>query len=337
MVYVCVVSGYNLPELEACLARKPSDIVLLTSKTMHANGDRLIEVLETRLSFTKIHPLKREFSGDDLMEFMRWTQSELIPYLESDTLRGKLRILNLNGGTKVMSTVLMQLPWQAIDYKTHKARHLQVVQPIAEASPGVSGGFIALPDIPISNDVLPADVARLHGKHVEEGGPHSIVKLHPGPSAALACAIWQAQEARDPALSALFEGLERVWISGRDEPRFREAKVRLPWRDFLPDGTPSKDTLTGWLERFQVLAPQDLSWNEDSITLPGNNAKKHAKHLKSWISGYWLEQLAYQWLIEAGLPPQAIAANLISTEEAGLSSSGREVDILIPLHTTHSA
>ena len=69
-VYVCVVSTYNLPELEACLARRPSDIVLVVSdpETFEQAAERLEQQLVKALPGVTIHrpdlqpgalPLKR--------------------------------------------------------------------------------------------------------------------------------------------------------------------------------------------------------------------------------------------------------------------------------------
>lgn len=49
-VYVCVVSNYNLPDLEACLARHPSDIVLVVSdpEAFEQAAERLEQQLDSR-------------------------------------------------------------------------------------------------------------------------------------------------------------------------------------------------------------------------------------------------------------------------------------------------
>ena len=34
IAYVCTVSGYNQPELEACLLHRPKDLILIVSQEM---------------------------------------------------------------------------------------------------------------------------------------------------------------------------------------------------------------------------------------------------------------------------------------------------------------
>ena len=64
------------------------------------------------------------------------------------------------------------------------------------------------------------------------------------------------------------------------------------------------------------------------ITLPGNKPAGLGKALRQWISGVWLEQLAYQWLLEDGLPASSIARNLKSGK-LNSSAAQREADLLV--------
>ena len=44
LVYVCIISNFNQPELEACLTRKPADILLIVSSSMAKSADRFVRV-----------------------------------------------------------------------------------------------------------------------------------------------------------------------------------------------------------------------------------------------------------------------------------------------------
>ena len=59
LAYVCTVSGYNQPELEACLQHRPQDLILIVSHGMEQSGapERLEQVLKTRLPATRIQRL----------------------------------------------------------------------------------------------------------------------------------------------------------------------------------------------------------------------------------------------------------------------------------------
>lgn len=134
-VYVCVVSTYNLPELEACLARRPSDIVLVVSdpETFEQAAERLEQQLVKALPGVTIHrpdlqPGALPLGGADAVECQAWVQGVLQPYLERVELAGKPRYLNFTGGTKAMILALvLGLDWRALDYKADGRPQVQVV------------------------------------------------------------------------------------------------------------------------------------------------------------------------------------------------------------------
>ena len=48
LLYVCIISGFNQPELEACLTHKPDDLILIVSNDKHIQNaaTRFTEVLQ---------------------------------------------------------------------------------------------------------------------------------------------------------------------------------------------------------------------------------------------------------------------------------------------------
>src|SRR5690606_33909563 len=121
-----------------------------------------------------------------------------------------------------------------------------------------------------------------------------------------------------------------IWVEGRNNDSYRQRSLTLGWQDFGQDpADPTAGaTLGEWLRRFQSLAPQELRMDGTGITLPGNKPAGLGKALRQWISGVWLEQLAYQWLLEDGLPASSIARNLKSGK-LNSSAAQREADLLV--------
>lgn len=332
MAYVCLVSSYNLPELEACLLRRPSDALLVVSDGFIAGAQRLRQRLESNLAGIRVHMLHQSetgqpLDGDDLLQGQQWVRDVLLPRLHGLARESKEARLNLTGGTKAMAVALLHgCRWQSVDYRAQGRRELQVLR--AESAgerPGLD--FHALPRLPVP-DVSPLEVALLHGNDVHIGKPGRIASRHPQASLQLAETLWQALAGEDADLLLLFERLEWLWSEQSKEPAYVCNLLTLPWREFLA-GRSCPDGLLAWLERFRALAPDCLHWDGETLTLPGNGAHKLAKDLRAWISGTWLEQLAYRWLREAGIPHEAIALNLKSGLVPGNSSSQREADLLV--------
>ena len=63
LVYVCVVSGFNLPELESCLARRPAQVLLVVSDGFQQQAARLNGVLEQLLPGVHVRILTDMIAG----------------------------------------------------------------------------------------------------------------------------------------------------------------------------------------------------------------------------------------------------------------------------------
>jgi len=326
-VYVCVVSNYNLPELEACLARHPSDIVLVVSdpEQFEQAADRLEQQLDRALPGVTIHrpdlqPGALPLGGADAVECQAWVQGVLQPYLARAEFEGKSRYLNFTGGTKAMSLALvLGIDWRALDYKADGRPQLQVV-----ALHGGDNGKLSLsaePPLAIK-DVAPLTVAGLHNDHLEHIRPNPLF-AH-SDSLALAQAIWRAQAEQDPALTGLFDVLEQVWSIGRDAPEFHKERVSVA----LPEDI-DKQALDAWLQGLSALQPEVLVRTGAMLELPGNRRRKQQRDFIAWVNANWLEQLCHHWLVEAGLPPQAVALNLKTGADRARSAGQREADLLI--------
>lgn len=332
MAYVCVVSGYNLPDLESCLTRRPSDVLLVTSDSLRGGARRLRQRLESVLPGVRVHTLdcdstNRPLGGDDVIEAQQWVGDVLRPYLRRPELGDRPHVLNFTGGTKAMGMALLNGHiWQQLDYKAIGQAELQVLQPL----PGQQ--FELLTRLRLTS-VSPFDVAALHADDVSADPLNPIITRQPEASLILARAIWQAQADTDPTLQRLFENLERLWVHRRDDLELACNQVRLDWAGFLPSDQAPAPLLEEWLQRFRALEPEALRWDAAGIELPGNNPRRACRNLRDWISGDWLEQLAYHWLLEEGIPERAIARNLKSGTEPGQSGSQREADLLVHHHS----
>src|SRR5690606_3350452 len=117
LVYVCVVSGFNLPELESCLARRPTHVLLIVSDSFQRQADRLRGVLERLLPEVQVHILSRDttgeaLQGDSVLENQRWVRHVLLPLLNRPPLNAMPQALNFTGGTKAMAAMLLPAhPW----------------------------------------------------------------------------------------------------------------------------------------------------------------------------------------------------------------------------------
>ncbi|WP_296271862.1 hypothetical protein [Pseudomonas sp. UBA6323] len=328
LVYVCVVSGFNLPELESCLARRPAQVLLVVSDAFQQQAARLNGVLEQLLPGVQVRILSHAttgvaLQGDEVLENQQWVQQVLLPCLNQPPLNALPRALNFTGGTKAMAAVLLHAhAWGFLDYKALNHDALQVLEPVGDGRTFAAAPAVALPA------VLPQFVAALHADQVSSDPPNRILDQQPEASLALARDIWQAQEHGCPHLRALFQHLERLWVLEHDNPTYRTRRLRLDWAEFLQGPEQPAAGLLRWLERFRALDPSALDWNDQRIELPGNRPDKTHRALRQWISGLWLEQLAYHWLLEADIAPDAIARNLKCGQRQD-SASQRELDLLV--------
>ena len=326
-VYVCVVSNYNLPELEACLARHPSDIVLVVSdpEQFEQAADRLERQLNKALPGVTIHrpdlqPGALPLGGADAVECQAWVQGVLKPFLQRAELVSKPRYLNFTGGTKAMILALvLGIDWNALDYKADGRQQVQVVA----LHTGGTGRPILSAEPPLAiEDVAPLTVAGLHSNHLEHIRPNPLFAHADGLD--LAQAIWTAQTEQDGALTALFDALEQVWSSGREAAEFHHERVTIA----LPEHIDTQ-ALDHWLQRLAVLQAEVLVRTGNMLALPGNKRRKQERDFVAWVNANWLEQLCHHWLLEAGLPPQAVALNLKTGFDPTRSASQREADLVI--------
>lgn len=329
VAYVCVVTDFNLPNLQACLTRRPEHALLVISGRagLDAAARRLSKVLKDRLPGTRIHMLDRnhtrcELSGDHVADAIPWIKAILTPRLDRLRDQGIRPMLNLTGGTKALAIAMAHgYDWDTIDYKPERSEAMESFRfgrdralEIVEATP------------PSSQALLPLDVARLYAEHVEEAHSSELSDIGNTDAIRLAKHIWQAQSNRDPGLHALFDALTGIWSAGRGRDCWAKPIVTLSWKEFS-DAKPKQ--LQGWMEQINTLSPDAFEWNNAKISLPGNKARGLGQELRRWLSGDWLEQLAHCWLLEAGLPCTAIIRNLKSADDPRESATSRETDLFI--------
>lgn len=336
LVYVCVMSNFNLPEWEACLARCPSDVVLLVSDDFEAaqkGAEHMQTLLYERLPGVRVyrpwheaHPLQ----GDDALAAQIWLQQVLMPCLERPELIGKPRVLNMTGGTKSMQLALLTtIRWDQLDYTPYRSSK---VQAIGLAAPPLG----TLSDLG-SDALQPAsaeEVARLYNDSVTFDPPNLL--WNRSCSLELAERIYQGLADEDAALTKMFAALSRLWVDGSAEKAWQQPALNLGWEEFLGSGVSQPDSeLLVWLEAVARLAPECWSISDSGICLPGSlpdsKMKKHTIQyaLRRWLQSDWWEGLAHAWLLKEGVPERAVACNVRAGEEARKSSTQREADLLI--------
>lgn len=330
MVYVCVATGFNLPLFEACVARRPGDIVLVVSeeRNIKDSARRLQDELETALPGVRVHrpdltANAQALAGDGIMESLAWIQNVLRPCLKQPALAGKPRHLNLTGGTKAMSLALVSAArWDAFDYKAARSQSIEAV----ELQPDASGRPRLRPrEVLALTDASPDVVARLYNDHSQPAARNPL--LDAIGAVELAATIWDGQQSGAAGLTTLFEQLEIVWSHGRDRPEYRHKRVALtlpPQTDFA--------ALDDWLNRFSRLQAGVLYRDGDQLHLPGNSPAHGERNIIAWLNANWLEQLCHRWLVDGGLPPSAVSLHLTIGPEAKNSASQREADVLIHYH-----
>lgn len=330
LVYVCVMSNFNLPEWEACLARRPTDVLLLVSdfEAARKGAEHMDTLLRQRLPGIAVHQPESPtlpLQGDDALAAQAWLQEVLLPYLERSALTRKPRVLNMTGGTKSLQLALLTtVRWDQLDYTPYRSGKVQAIG--LEATP-----LTTLRDL--GSDLLqPAsakEVAFLYNDSVTFDSPNMLWQRLP--SLELAERIYQGLAADDAALASMFAALTRLWIEGKTEEALQQKELRLSWGEFLGGNAQPSAELCHWLEAVEQLAPECWSVSDAGIRLPGNKVKKRSMHhaLKAWLSGDWWEGLAHEWLLKAGIPTEAIACNVHGGEEERNSSTHREADLLV--------
>lgn len=334
--YVCTVSGYNQPELEACLQHSPAEVILIVSDSMasEAGPKHLQQLLESRLPATQITRLTgtatAPFRGDDLCQNQHWIRQVLLPVLEARTAAGHQCWLNFTGGTKTLSTALLfAFPWQRCEYKANHSPHLLQYRIIA--GPEGRPMFEETTRLPLGS-IPPLDIARLHNAACHLRSLNALQTAQPALSSTLARELYMGLMQQDATLLQLFALLEQLW-SKSVPAALNQAQLDLPWSTLqatLPALSLSPATLLPWLTRLGALAPQQVAANPLHLRLPGIQADKDGRKWKHWISGDWLEQYLAETLIARGMPPTAMARNLVASDgSAPGSPAGREADLLI--------
>lgn len=332
LMYVCVVSEFPLPTLEACLTLRPAQIVLISSDRFTDAALRVQAVLQDKLIEHGCQVLVlshlwtgQPLDGDDICANQAWLAAHLQPLLHAHIQQGGWCVANMTGGTKAMSLALTTcFAWHRVDYQPMGNKPMQCVQmQQMQQLPKLVAS--AIPSIDLDN-ATPLDIAHLHNPsaHLVPTNP-----LRSEQSLMLAQRIWQAQHAQEPSLLQLWAGFERVWVFER--ALHQAPCITLAWADFFPVGARKADiaAVCDWVTQLQQLAPQvGLHADNHGITLPGNKVKKSRKALRDWICGDWLEQLALHWLLDSAVPRQAIACNLKYADK-DKSGSQREADLLV--------
>lgn len=336
LFYVCVLSKYNLPQLEAILTRRPSDVLFVVSDFQPAidGAENLSKLLEEELPGIRIHRPKWQdeiaLSGDDLLNSQQWVAQTLVPYL-NHYKDDYPCWLNLTGGTKAITLALtLGYAWDRLDYKPISQSQLFGFHFQADNS---SADHFSAVDEALLPAVTPQQVARTYNRTIEQNKPNPLRQQHA--SVPLAEALFEGLDQQDPALMQIFKALSRIWSHQRENKQWKQAQLTLPLNEFLQDTSNNNSPdLLEWLKRLEQLDPACFWLEDDILTFPGNHPgrNKACRHFRNWLSGDWLEQLTGHWLTSPpynhAIPTSAIAYGIKAgdTEKPG---ELREADLLI--------
>ncbi|EKO3587257.1 hypothetical protein P0F03_003069 [Vibrio metschnikovii] len=333
--YVCVLSKYNLPQLEAILTRRPSDVLFVVSdfKPAKDGAENLSKLLEEELPGIRVHrpDWKNEdaLSGDDLINSQQWVAQTLVPYLNRHK-GDHLCWLNLTGGTKAITLALsLGYPWDQLDYKPISQNSLFGFD--FQAGNSSSSHFSNVDAVPLIS-VTPQHVARTYNSTIKETTPNPLGQKKD--SVLLAEAIFDALDKKDPALMQIFNALSRIWSHERANIQWNKEQLTLPLSEFLQCSEDEYHTdLFMWLKRFQQLDGSCFRLEDDNLTFPGNNySNKAGRNFRKWLSGDWLEQLTGYWLTSfPGNNPIPASAIAYGVKAGGIKNPDqlREADLLI--------
>lgn len=329
LIYVCVVSNYNLPNFESCLLRQPKHIVLVVSdhKPVQEGAERLKAQLESALKGVMVHRPDKEkkFNGRSFASCKAWVDSCLVPYL--DGLESYPRACNITGGTK-LNTLTLAVPkyrWAWLDYKDedHSLQKLEFK----------NNELVCVAEERLAS-ASPIDVARLNSNEVKEVDPNRLIVEQEALSTELAQQLWDAlstpQSVQGKALLELFgnkkTGLEAAWLYDVFTPDTKAGLLKLSATEFI--GQDEFNTVQlAWLNQWHALARESIKADADYLLLPSKAMKDD---FKRWLSGDWLEQLVGIWLLDK-VKSKTIAMNLkINPLKDEKSSTGeRETDIVV--------
>lgn len=337
-LYICIVSGYNLPELEACLEVKPKNILLIVSNDpeIQKNAELLTNALKENLPHACIYRPDQEhpelaFDGTDIIQVQNWIKEVLLPYLKKPALDNTYKIINLTGGTKALPLALLYAyPWDALHYKPEDANTVSVFHIDAN---GGHEFYKGTPQKIKLTDASPITIAKLHSEYVEEVTSNiSLANLEV--RLQLAEALYQGLQKKDAGLTGLFKFLNKYWSEERNKHK-KDNLIQVPIQELLTTSKVELEALKPWLDRIQQLTQYGTwGYNQEKISFPSNKGKdadetqKEAKTLKAWISGLWLEEYIYHCIAQK-VDCKHIAANLKVGKDAKTSETKREVDILL--------
>lgn len=332
MIYVCVASAFNLPELESCLLRRPQYLVLIVSdfQAIKEGALLLAEQIQQLLPGIQIFRPDQElcisFDGRDVAHCLHWADTTLQPYL--DTLPQLPRVCNITGGSKAITMALLnkKMQWQWLDYKADSKQELQRLT-------FEDGSVVAQHSEPLAS-ARPEVVARLYSSSVIEKAENALVRAQPQATVTAAQNLWNAlscseENAKHDALLSLFgnqtTGLESVWMYNMHATSKKQFST-MSSHEFIQQDEFTYEQLA-WLQQWHALAPQALMFSLQSITLPSYRSKDD---FKRWLSGDWLEQLAMHWLTDKVNAREMVANLKINPLPGEKSSLGeRETDIVV--------
>lgn len=332
MIYVCVASAFNLPELESCLLRRPQYLVLVVSDFIDIQQGALLlkTQLQRVLPGIKIlcphQDTQTSFDGRDVASCLQWASQTLLPYLNA--LPDLPRVCNITGGSKAITMALINeaMHWQWLDYKAENKQSLQRLV--------FNQGLVQAQQSEFLPSARPETVARLYSSKVTEKLPNRLLIEQSHTALQIAKSLWAAlshtgKVAEQRALLELFgtleTGLESIWLHKLHSDT-KEKTLRLSSQSFIGQAYFTAEHLN-WLQQWQQLAPQAIEFSESSIKLPSYHSKDD---FKRWLSGDWLEQLVMHWLTEK-IRPEEMVANLKINPLVGEKSSlgERETDIVV--------
>ena len=304
-LYLCVVSEHNLPELQACVNQQPQKLMLAATPGFVDQAKRLAAMAKELLPECRVQILEDpSFEGDTWQQALRWIHSSVKPALAA-AAGYTPKILNINGGTKPMSMALAtQLTWDAFEYQAFGNEFTERFKLIDQSLPSDNIYHQSL--------VTPIEAARLYGEVREI--ENNLCNEHPA-SANLAASLWEGLTQADEALETIFSALQSCWY---DKPDKHQNSI-----SFRLDAS----TLHWW-QQLASLAGGNVELSGNVVTVPANRKlSRQANHWKKWVSGDWLERLAYEWVCQV-LPTSKVARN-ISLQTTESTHSGREADLLL--------
>ena len=327
--YFIILSEHNIAEYRACLHLQPQNVHLIVTdwvagKNAHTRFKNTLE--QSEQFHGKIHELGFQSGGklfgERTKEIQSWLQTVFKAYCTEHRI-AKNAILNITGGTKILSQLLAAQPsiWQELHYQAFQRDSNQIR--IDRLNPD---NLAFLDEIVLSNQFSLRDGLKLYADEIGEHSPNPIIK-HPD-SLPLAQMRFAAQNMKQPENGNLFPAvmpvLENAWTQKYPKD---QKEILLEWQAF---GLAQPDELKPFLERLiNLIDPQDqIRLDEKGLILPIKYKKNKTQthYWKKWISGDWFEQLIYTWLKENGVKDEELETGLQLIQG---ESKGNETDILL--------